>query len=484
MVTTVWIVSIIYLIAMLAIGMAVSKKGSASFDDYAIAGKSLPFYLIMWTFLATVWGAADFIGSPDEGYHRGISWIAWTLGSEGGKIVFALTLAGFLARFSFKSMGEFMDNVVAKDKTSRIVIGLLTGFVAAGWTGAQSMAIGQIFSVFTGTDSTLMIIIASAVFIFYTMSGGLLSVVWTDVIQGLLIVAFAGFYWYYAFGMVDFSLATLASKVMAAKPELWSLTGASGSIPWLKLFTTFLTGIMGTFTMVCYWQRAFSAKDVPSARNAALIGGIGTVLVSVISVFIGLIVFTVNPNLDTGVAPYLVKNFMPPWITVAMTLLVLAATMSSADSLLNIAAIITVNDILMPLKPDVSDEQKVAITKWVTLAWGVVGVICALKFKFILGLVGWLYSTAAGALAPAVIVGLLWRKPGEYIYDNSNITPVALRYSLILGTLTAIIARQIKPLMDVFGGPVIPSSVVTIVLLFIISSITKKETVSSRKIHV
>ncbi|GLI50713.1 hypothetical protein TSYNTROOL_07990 [Tepidanaerobacter syntrophicus] len=135
MTTIIWAVSIIYLLVMLWIGFRLSKEGSASFDDYAIAGKKLPLFLLMWTYLATVWGAADFVGTPDQGYHVGLSWLVWVLGSEGGKLVFALTLAGFLARFSFKSMGEFIENVIAKDKTSRIIAGILTAFVAAGWTG-------------------------------------------------------------------------------------------------------------------------------------------------------------------------------------------------------------------------------------------------------------------------------------------------------------------------------------------------------------
>ncbi|GLI50712.1 hypothetical protein TSYNTROOL_07980 [Tepidanaerobacter syntrophicus] len=336
------------------------------------------------------------------------------------------------------------------------------------------MAIGQTFQVFTGTDSTLMIIIASLVFIIYTVGGGLLAVIWTDVIQGMMIVAFALFYWYFAFRTVNFSIANLSAKIMATKPELWSFVGPSGTIPWLKLLTTFLTGIFGTYTMVCYWQRSFGAKDVKSARNASIIGAVGTIIVSIISVFIGLTVFTLNPNLETGTAPWLVMNYMPNWMVPLMVLLVLAATMSSADSLLNIASVITVNDIIIPLKPDMSDKSKVITTKWVTLCWGLIGLICALRFQFILGLVSWLYSMAAGALAPTIVVGLLWRKPGEYTYENSMVTPAGAKIALIAGTLTAIVAGQNDWVTEVFGGPVILAAVVTTLCLLIISSLTRK----------
>lgn len=81
---------------------------------------------------------------------------------------------------------------------------------------------------------------------------------------------------------------------------------------------------------------------------------------------------------------------------------------------------------------------------------------------------------AAGALAPTIVVGLLWRKPGEYTYENSMVTPAGAKTALIARTLTAILAGQNDWVTEVFGGPVILAAVVATLYLIIISNLTRK----------
>ena len=97
----------------------------------------------------------------------------------------------------------------------------------------------------------------SVIFIVYTVMGGVYSVVWTDLFQGIICLVFGTVFYLFAFSKVDFSLAVLGSRLAeVGKGELWSFANVDlmGSV------NKFLTGLIGVLVAQTYWRHAMPAR--------------------------------------------------------------------------------------------------------------------------------------------------------------------------------------------------------------------------------
>src|SRR5699024_4468895 len=156
MVTSILMITIGYLAVMLFIGFKTRGYSDKSLASYSIADKNMPFYLLMFTFIATTFGAGNFIGHADQGYREGLSWIAFILGEQGAPIILAFTFAKFASQFSFNTLAEFLDNLVVKDRLTRAISGFILCLPGVAWVGVQAMGIGLLYSIFTGKNQVEM----------------------------------------------------------------------------------------------------------------------------------------------------------------------------------------------------------------------------------------------------------------------------------------------------------------------------------------
>lgn len=313
--------------------------------------------------------------------------------------------AGFAGRFTYITISDLMYDLLHRDKVTKAITGLLTGSIMLAWLGGQAMGLGYIFQQFTNINPVPVIIFFNAVFILYTYMGGVLSVVWTDFIQGIFVVVFGLIFYYFALAPVHWDIAELGTRLtVAAGPEFWDFS----RVPIWTILVNFITGCFGVLAAQVYWQRCFAAKDANTARTAM---------------------------------PWLMMNYVPLWAVAVVYALVLAAAMSSADSMLNAAAIIVVNDVIRPFKADTTDQLLVTWTKRATIIIGVVACLLALYAESIIGLFAKAYTMAGGGVVPVLIVGLLWKtsrtafRAGE---KNSRLTPWGVRTAVVSGAIVSL----------------------------------------------
>ncbi|RIK95340.1 MAG: hypothetical protein DCC73_02905 [Proteobacteria bacterium] len=427
-------ITIIFCLVFLLVSFKVKESASSSFAMYAIGGGSLPFFLILFSDIATIMGAGNFIGHATEGFKEGISHIAFVFGEQGSKIVFALLFAGLAGRFSYITISEMMYDLLHRDKIARAISGVLTCIILVAWLGGQAMGLGYIFQQFTNMSPVPVIIFFNVVFIVYTYLGGILSVVWTDLIQGIMIVIFGAIFYYFAFSPIEWSLPVLSEKLSAtAGPEFMSFSHVSV----IDLAEKFLIGLFGVLSAQIYWQRCFAAKDGATAQRAMLVSGILVVVMVSLTTLVGMTIRTLHPGVDPTLAmPWYIMNYMPLLVTAMVFALVLAAAMSSADSLLNSTAVIIVNDLIYPFRPALTDQQLIIIAKRVTLLVGVLGCAIALYSESIISVFSNAYAVVGGAVVPTLIVGLLWKKTRQPFTQgsvNSCLTPWGARVALVSG---------------------------------------------------
>ena len=444
--TIFWILTILICGLFLFISWRVKDSSTKSFKHYAIGGATFSIVMIFFTQFASIMGAGNFIGHAGSGYVNGISWLAFIAGEQGAKIFFALTFAGFAGALSYNTLPELIDDLVTRDKVTRILAGLLSTSIMIAWVGGQGKAFGEIFQVFTGANPIPVIFLFSAIFILYTCLGGIYSVVYTDLIQGIMCLIFGTIFYLFAFSNVDFSFQVLGENLEAVgKGELWSWSAADP----MSIINKFITGLIGVLVAQIYWQRCFACRDKKTARNGLLWSGIIATGMTMLTALVGLIIMTLNQDLDANTAmPWFMMNYVPAAIAAGIFVLILAAGMSSADSCLNSAAVLLVNDVVRTVKPDREDEKLVKDARVWTVVIGILASVAAIYASNIISLFSKAYSMAGSGLVPLLVIGIFWKeRKGEKIEmgkSNSKVTPWGARCGIVVGA----VCSQLK----VFGS--------------------------------
>lgn len=361
-----------------------------------------------------------------------------------------------------------MNDLILRDKIARALVGLLTSAIMIAWIGGQSKGMGDLFAVFTGVDPVPMIIFFSGVFIIYTMIGGMYSVVWTDLVQGGLLIAIAVYIYIKVFGKVDFSFSTLKTQlesVGAGELAQWTL-------PIGDVITLFITGIFGVLAAQVYWQRSFAARRPKDASRAMFYSGIAAIVFTCLSTLAGMVVFAINPDLDPNTAiSWLILEEMSQFVTLIFFILIYLAAISSASSQLHSAAVVIINDLIIPNAKPKQDAVYVKYARYCVLIVGVFATAAALWAKTIIDLFSMAYTMTGGGVVPVLVVGLLWKRRKDKAFtmgiQNSGVSIWGSRLGLISGAAASVA-------FGILWGVLI-STVVTIVFSLLLP--TKREPV-------
>lgn len=455
--TILWLLTGLLCATFAIISMSVKRRADTDFKSYAIGNGDFPFILIFFTYFATIMGAGNFFGHAGSAYEIGVPWLAYILGEQGAKILFALIFAGMAGAFTYKTLPEMIDDIVVKDRFSRGIAALMIVILLVAMTGGQSKALGQIFAQFTGLPPEPIMLIFSAVFIIFTCFGGIYSVIWNDLVQGVLCCIFAIIFYLFAFSKVDFSLATLARNLESVgKAQMLTISSNDIGIT----LDRFFTGLIGILVSQVIWQRCFSSKGRKQSRNSLLLSGTICLVFTLLTGCVGLIIMTLNQGLDANTAmSWFMAEAMPKWLAFTLFMLVFCAGMSTADSALNSCAVVIVNDIVHPAFPSLSDKKLVLCAKITTVFVGIASCVAGIYSESIYSLISSSNLLAASSLAPLICVGLAWKRRRvrhQMGSRNSFVSPWGARVSMIVAFLSAAFPafKSIGALWAVFLGSI------------------------------
>ncbi|MDF2948510.1 MAG: sodium:solute symporter [Sedimentibacter sp.] len=433
----IWVLTIGLFVLYFFIAMRQKSKAEESFSNYAIGGGALPFYLLFFSHFANIMGVGNFMGHAGSAYVNGLPWLVFILGEQGSKIIFALVFAGMAGKMTYNTFPEMIDDLITRDKITRALCGLLASSIMIAWIGGQGKAFGQLFGVFTGISPTPIILLFTAMFVFYTTMGGMLSLVWMDFVQGLICIVFGSLFYLVAFSKIDFSFAVLGARLAeVGKAELFSFAGTDT----ISIITKFVTGCVGILVAQIYWQPCFAAKNPKIAKRSMLYGGSVAIIMTMCTAVVGLIILTMNQGLSQGEAmSWFMLNEVPLIVTIMLFVLILAAGMSSADSNLNSAAILISNDLIKTFKTDLNDKQMIKLTRTLTVIIGAIAALGGIYASSIMSLFSKAYSMAGAGLVPLLIIGLLWKEDSStgptMGKKNSKVTPWGSRVGIVVGAV-------------------------------------------------
>lgn len=405
------IVMIIYMIVLLALGIIGWLSSKNTEEDFYLAGREQGFLVTVMTIMATFFSSAAILGIPGGVYKDGTAFMLFALNLPcAGACIYLLgsKIRRIGQKRKYVTQGDMISDYYGDIPAIRIIVAMIGFFyvlpyiimqIKAGGYLAQGIfpnaadlnVFGHQMPIFQVGATTL-----SLVTMFYLLIGGMRSVAWTDVLQGVLLLG----------GMILAAVATIISmggftgyfeKVAELPPEALSLPGATGSWPAWKLMSVAVFVSIGSLIQPGQWIRMYAAKSDEILKKSALIFAVvlpscflfGIMLVALVGRAIyppemvdgELLAHSFVGEFDQIVI-VMIKEQLPMMmsgiglILVAVLLVtVLAASMSTADSNLHALSAVFTRDVYdRLLRPGASQNERA----WVSRAVIVVATLLAL----------------------------------------------------------------------------------------------------------
>ncbi len=407
-------VFILYL-AVLVVFAIWSRRETGTLAGFFLAGRKLPSWVVAFSANATGESGWLLLGLTGMGYAVGAQafWVVF------GEVIGIALSWGLVARRLKRLSDEsgaitLTDVLVARFGDTHhllrgvsvvVILTMVTAYVAA-----QMVASGKTFGTFMKMDYTTAVLLGAGITMAYTFVGGYKAVAYTDVVQGVMMLL----------GLIVMPIVAInaaggwnavTQELGTVDPGLLRLVGAgeNGVATWVAIVSFLAIGLpfLGVPQMMVRYMSTRSERDIVQA---------GFISVSVIlafdvgAVLTGMAGRALFPGLGDPetIFPLLAGELFPPFITGVFMVVVVAAIMSTVDSLLLLASSAVVRDLFQKiLGLEQSELRLTRYGKMATLLIGIVGVAFALQeSRLVFWFVLFAWSGLGAAFAPPILAGL------------------------------------------------------------------------------
>jgi sodium/proline symporter len=408
----------VYGVVLLTIGLWASR-GSQTVAGYFVAGKRLPAWVIAFSSNATGESAWLLLGLTGMGYLLGVHAFWIVLGE-----VLGVALAWAFVGLRFKEYTDRYDSITVPDylearfRDTRQVIRLVSVVIifsmVTAYTAAQLTASGKAFGSFLGTSYETGVLLGAAFILFYTTVGGFKAVAYNDLMHGVLM--FAGLLVLPLVGIAAVGgWPSLMARLQEIDPAMLRPMGNLGLSPAGIASAAGFVGIGLAFLGAPQLLTRFiSARDRSEIVSGSVIAVICIVVFDVGAVFAGMSGRVLFPGLadPETILPTMSGNLFPALFTGIFLVIVLAAIMSTVDSLLILASSAVVRDVIQKVfQPNLTERQLSVLGRVTTGLIGIGALALALpEVRVIFWFVLFAWSGLAAAFAPVVLCSLFWSR--------------------------------------------------------------------------
>lgn len=437
------ITMIAYMAIVIIIGIAFAKKANKNTDSYFLGGRTLGPWVTAMSAEASDMSGWLLMGLPGVAYWCGIADAAWTaIGLALGTYVNWLITSRRLRRYSEKAnaitLPEFFSNRF--HEKSKIIMTVAALFILIFFTVYAASCLvtcGKLFSTLFGFDYVPMMIAGAVFVLVYTIIGGFLAESASDFMQAivmviaLIVIVVTGTV---AAGGLDavvdnaksipgfFEFFGIANPVTDANGVQQSLNGQplfgeAGTYGVLSVVSCLAWGL-GYFGMPQVLLRFMAIRSEKELKSSRRIATVWCLISLVIAVFIGVIGRALYPTALTtsseaeNVFILLATNLLPAVLAGLVMAGILAATISSSDSYLLIAASAFSKNIFQGLiHKKASDKQVLVISRITLLAITGVAIIIALdENSVIFNIVSFAWAGFGATFGPLMLMSLFWKR--------------------------------------------------------------------------
>ena len=390
------------------------RAGSTA-AGYFVGGRKLGGAAIGISFYATFASTNSYIGHAGKGYEYGapwltmavllvaFAWLSWRL--------VAPRMRRFAAAWGSLTVPDFLAKRFASERV-RVAAAAVVAFASLLYLVAVFKGAGNLLQAFLGIPYEAAVGVTLALIVGYTAIGGFLSVVRTDVVQGLLMVLGS---------MLIFGFVTTAAGGVGAiaelprQPQTAHLFALDAAMPFVVLLGIALAGSLKLLVDPRQVTRFYGLKDERSVRVGVWVAVAGILVIQFCLFPVGLYAHLLLDGVtDTDlIVPRLVAEgaVFPPLVRDFLLVAILAAAMSSLDSVLLVAASVTARDLA---RTRTDDQRLVRRTRVGVVSYAVVAAIVALRPPGgIVELTILSGSLFAVCFVPTILLGLHWRRGNE-----------------------------------------------------------------------
>ncbi len=405
-----------YFVIVFIIGFRVARRTHDA-DDLFLAGRRLGWFPIGLSLFASNISSTTLIGLAGAAYTWGIAVANYEWMAAPILVFFAIFLIPLYLGARIGTVPEFLE--YRYDRRVRVYFSLLTIFANIVVDTAGTLFAGAIVLTvfFPGLDLVTAAFLLAAIAGIYTAAGGLAAVVYTDVLQAIVLLTGSTIIAVLAFAQFDFSWARLVAETPEAHLTLM-LPLTDENLPWLgTLVGVPVLGFYFWCTNQFIVQRVLGARDVVNARRGALFAGLLKLPVLFLMVMPGVMAGVLLPGLEHGdqVFPALIASLLPAGLAGLVMAALVAALMSSIDSTLNSAATLVTLDFIKPFRPQLSARQTAWIGRAAVFVFMVLSALVAPLIGGFEGLFHYLQTALAFLVPPVVVIflcGLFCKRAG------------------------------------------------------------------------
>lgn len=384
--------------------------------DYYVGGRSIGGFAIGISFFATYSSTNSFVGFSGQAYDYGLAWLLLVPFAVIFSVMAWVWIAPRLREFT-----ESLDSVTIPDfigfrfgsKSARVLAALIVLFASFLYMTAVYKGIGNLFEAILEIPYWVAILLVLIIVMVYTSVGGFHSVVKTDVIQGMIMILAAV--------MLFSGIARAAGGIdsffaVGDKPQTARLLTWNAAMPLPLVLGILFAGMAKLVVEPRQLSRFYGLKDRLAARKGMWVSTLTFLLVYAMLVPIGIYAHQILPEgiTDTDlVVPALLgkAEVFHYSVSAFLFLAMVAAAMSSLDSVLLVMASTCVRDLIEPWWGMSSEKRALRSTRFYVALFAVITALIAFNPPGgIVAMTAFSGSLYAACFMPAIVLGLYWRR--------------------------------------------------------------------------
>lgn len=398
--TYLWFI-LAYLFFLIIVGAYRSRLVKTQ-ADFMVAGRRLSAKVLVGTLLATWIGSGSIIAGAGLAYKRGFPAL-WFDAGVWVAIVILYLVAGRVRRFAQYTVPDILE---ARYNQYARVLGAITTIVAyTAIASYQFRAGGMVLNLVTGISVDQGIIITALFVIGYTVLAGMISVAYTDVVNGIVMILGIAF----ALPFLIKNAGGWSSIVSALPKEHFQVLGDMSIFEALGYSLPTMLLLLGESNM---YQRFFSAKDENTAKRSVIGWIFGTIIIETAIVVLAIvgsaIFFGIEPEM---VVLHSARFGLPLIIGCVMLAAIVAIIVSTADSFLLVPSTNIMRDIYQRfINPKASQKKIVFYSRIVVVLLGIIAFVQVRFFTTILEMAIYAYTVYGVGITPAVMAAFFWKR--------------------------------------------------------------------------
>jgi SSS family solute:Na+ symporter len=453
------IIVVVYSLAMIGVGLGARKKVKSQ-NGFFVAQRQINVALITGSLVATAVGGSVTVGMAGLGFGRGLTGVWWLLVGSIGLFILGMFFAHKVRGTALYTLPELAEKQY--DRRVGLAASILIVIAWVGVVAGQIVAAGKVLSILGIGSGAFWMVIFTIVFVAYTVIGGQLSVIRTDLYQAIII--YLGIF--VALALFLPQVGGLDGLRLSLPQDFFSFP-VSSQFDWKALLSLLI--LVGATYVVGpdMYTRLFCAKNEKTAQRATFLSAFAFVPLAFAIVLIGMGARVLYPQISPEQAfPQVITGVFSPWLGGLILAALVAALMSSADTCLLSQGVILTQDIIKRFLPSLGEEKTILLTRFNIIILGLLALGLAMTLKGVISSLLFAYTIFTCGLVVPVIAG--------FYKDRLKVTPRGALAALIGGGIIGLVGKipgfdiPLKADLGLIGFAV------SAILLFGVSLLTRK----------